>query len=268
MGVSLLLSSPLAGQLHRRTAVPHPPDSADLLLVGLGVGMDGDAVFPLSGLEGDLARLGTVTVAYGFAPGALLLLEGDVLRLLRIRRRDRPSVPLNPGVADGTTRDAGDFRLATVVRLVGDARGWSGGVRLEVKLPNSDEKRGIGLNTTDFLGGVFGSWAEGPWRVGADVGVGILEAPLETFEQDDVLTYRLEARRRLTGTPLQVALSAEGHANTRGNVPVGTEDRGAVRTRVELPVGDWRLDAGLGLGYAGISPGWSVEIGAARLLEP
>lgn len=229
--------------------------------------MDGDAVFPLSGLEGDLTRLGTVTVAYAYAPGALLLVEGDALRLLRIRGRDSSSVSLDPGVADGTTRDAGDFRLATVVRLLGRARGWSGGVRLEVKLPNSDEKRGIGLNTTDFLGGVFGSWGGGPWRIGADLGVAILEAPLETFEQDDVLTYRLEARHALPDAPLRVALSVEGRANTRGRIPVGAEDRGTAWTRVELPAGDWLVDAGLGLGYAGTSSGWSVEVGAARLLE-
>lgn len=266
---SLLLVSCLSGQLRRRGVIVTPPgDSAGRLLVGLGAGLDGDAVFPLSGLDGDLARLGSVTLAYVFAPGAVFEVKGDALRILDVDGRRRSAVPLDEDVSDGRTRDAGEVRVGTRFRLLGDARGLSGGLHLEVKLPTSDERRGIGLNTTDFFGNLYGSWGRGPWRVNAELGVGIMEAPLDRFVQDDVLSYGAEVLLRPRGTPLRLALSAEGWANTRRTVPLGTEDRGAAWTRAELLASDWILDAGLGLGYAGTSPEWSVELGIARLLEP
>lgn len=227
-----------------------------------------DAIFPLSGLEGDLARLGSVTVAYRFAPGAILLLEGDALRVLEVEMRGRSPVPLDPDVGDGRTRDAGEVLLGTLVRLLGDSPGLSGGLHLAVKLPTSDERRGIGLNTTDFFGSLYGSWARGGWRASGELGVGILEAPLESFVQDDVLSYRAEALYEVPGTPLRSSVSVVGIANVRRTVPLGNEDRGEAWTRLELLAGAWRLDAGLGLGYAGVSPGWSVEAGVARVLEP
>lgn len=266
MAASLLLSSPLSGQLRREGVVPYPADWPGRVLVGLGGGLSGDASFPLSGLRGRLARLGSVTLAYHFAPGAVFLVRGDAVRLLTVEERGPSAVPLDEGVDDGRTHDAGDFRLGTLFRVLGGADGVAAGLHLEVKLPNSDEMRGIGMNTTDVFGHVFGSWAGGPWRANAQVGVGILEAPLERFVQDDVLSYGAELLLEPPGASLRATVAAVGHANTRDRVPLGTEDRGTGWARLELLAGSWRADAGLGIGYAGTSPRWTVEIGAARVL--
>lgn len=236
------------------------------MLVGLGTGVAGDAFFPLSGLRGRLVRLGSVTLGYRYAPGAVFLVRGDALRLLSVEDRGPSAVPLDDEVEDGRTRDAGDFRLATLFRVLGGADGPVAGLHLEVKLPNSDERRGIGLNTTDFFGSVFGSWGRGAWRVNADLGIGILEAPLENFVQDDVLSYGLELLLEPSGAPLRLSLAAEGRANTRDRIPLGTEDRGTAWARLELLEEAWRADAGLGVGYAGISSAWTLEVGAARAL--
>lgn len=236
------------------------------MLVGLGGGLSGDASFPLSGLRGRLARLGSVTLAYNFAPGAVFLVRGDAVRMLTVEERGTSAVPLEEEVDDGRTHDAGDFRLGTLFRVLGGADGLAAGIHLEVKLPNSDEMRGIGMNTTDVFGLVFGSWAGGPWRANAEVGVGILEAPLESFVQDDVFSYGAELLLEPRGVPLRVTVAAQGHANTRDRVPLGTEDQGTAWARLELLAGAWRADTGLGLGYAGSSPGWTLEVGVARVL--
>lgn len=258
---------PLGAQLRRAPAVPYVPDGAGALLVGAGAGWDAGAEFPLSGLSGDLARLGQLTVAYSFAPGAVLHVEGDVLRVLEVEARGPSRVPLGPDVDDGVTRDAGDVRVGTLVRLVGDARGASAGVHLETKLPSSDERKGIGTNTTDVAGSVFGSWARGPVRITGEAGVAILEAPTEAFVQNDAVVYAVEALVRPADGPVGVALSARGRASTRGFVPEGTEDRGRARLRGEVRLGAWRLDAGVSAGYAGTSPDWGLEAGAARVVE-
>lgn len=262
------LAAPAAGQLRRAPDVPYVPDGAGRLLVGVGGGHELDARFPLSGLRGDLSRLGSVTVAYSFAPGAVVQVRGDAARRLAVESRGPSAVPLDEGVDDGVTHDVGDFRISTLFRLLGEARGPSAGLHLEVKLPNSDEERGLGLNTTDFLGSVFGSWGLGPFRLNSDVGIGILEAPTEAFVQNDVVVYAAELLYRPEGHPLALSLSARGRASTRGRIPLGTEDRGRLRLLGELRLGPWRLDAGVLAGYAGTSPDAGLEVGAARVLDP
>lgn len=265
--ILLALHAPAgASAQHRRSAaVPYVPDAPGELLVGLGGSLEDGALFPLSGLRGDLTRLGSVTVSYSFAPGAVFRIEGDVLRVLSVEGEERdPAVPLDEGVRDGTTHDAGDFRLSTLFRLFGEPDGLSGGLHLAVKLPNSDERAGIGLNTTDVFASAFGSWSTGPVRVNGDLGVGILEAPLERFVQDDVLTYAGEVLFRPEGWDVRLSASASGRANTRGLVPRGNEDRGRAELGVELTGDRWRADLGVRRGYAGLSPGWSIVAGVAR----
>lgn len=268
VSLAALAPAALSGQLRRAPDVPYAPDGAGRLLVGVGGGWASDAEFPLSGLAGDLARLGSVTVSYSFAPGAVLQIRGDAVRILDVESRGRPSVPLDEDVEDGTARDVGDVRLATLVRLLGDARGASAGLHLEVKLPNSDERSGIGTNTTDVAGSLFGSWARGPVRLNGDVGVAILEAPTEPFVQNDVIRYAAEALYRPRDGAMGLSLSARGRASTRDRVPVGTEDRGRVRLQAELRLGPWRADTGISAGYAGTSPAWGMEAGVARVLAP
>ena len=253
------------------------------LLLGAGAGWEPGSSFPLSGLRGDLYRLGTLTVAYAFADGAVLEVRGDAWRVLRVDGRGPSHVPLDPGVADGTTADAGDFRIASVVRLLGGARGPSAGVDVAVKLPNSKETRGIGLNTTDFEGSVFGSWGAEGLRATGELGIGILTAPLRTFIQDDVLLYAAEvvwtpggggggpaprpgdpARYGAPGVRLWLGIS--GRANTRNVVPVGLEDAGAARAGVEWRRSGWALDGSLAVGWAADSPDASLTAGVARTI--
>lgn len=258
-----------AAQGRRSAAVPYVPDAPGELLVGLGGSLEDGSFFPLSGLRGDLARLGTLTLSYSFAPGAVFRVRGDLLQVLSVEAREaEPAVPLDEGVADGITHDAGDFRLSTLFRLFGEPDGLSGGLHLAVKLPNSDEASGIGLNTTDVFASAFGSWSSGPWRVNGDLGVGILEAPLERFVQDDVLTYAAEVLYRPRGWDVRLVASASGWANTRGAVPRGNEDRGRAGLDLELSVERWRADVGVRRGYAGVSPDWSLVAGVARTFRP
>lgn len=267
-GVLLAVGAvPADAQLRRAADVPAVADRAGRLLLGAGVGISTDGVFPHSGLRGDLARLGEITVAYAFAPGALLYAEGAAVRILDVESRGPSAVPLDADVDDGVVRDAGDVRVGTVARLLGGPRGGSGGLRLEVTLPTSDERKGIGTNTTDVAGTVFGSWADGPVRLTGETGVAILEAPTEAFVQNDVVVYAAEALWRPAEAAVAISLSARGRASTRGHVPLGTEDRGRVRLRGEIRLGRWRMDAGVSAGYAGTSPDRGIEVGAARVLD-
>ncbi|MGH7540738.1 MAG: hypothetical protein ACRELC_07050, partial [Gemmatimonadota bacterium] len=189
------------------------------LLFGLGLTGELDARFPLAVLEGDRLGLGRLTLAYGVGDRALLEIRGDVRQLLWIDRAGAPLLPLDAGVADGHTADAGDFRIGLLVAPIGEARGFAAGGRLEVKLPNTNERRGIGQNTTDVLLAALGSYGAARWRATGSVGVGILEAPLESFEQNDVLAYALEGLVR-PAAGVRIGVGVQGRASTRDRVPV------------------------------------------------
>lgn len=225
------------------------------------------ARFPLSGLEGDLLVPARATLAFGLADRVVLELRWDAWRILEIDRRTESAVPLDPGVEDGRTADVGDARFGVLFAPLDGASGAALGGRIEVKLPNTSEKKGIGPNTTDLRLSILGSLGTRRWRLTADVGVGILEAPLEAFEQNDVAAYAAELLVRPSGR-VRISLGADGWASTRGRVPLGTEDRGEAGAGVELGLGPWLLDARLAAGYAGTSPDWTLEAGVGRLLGP
>lgn len=255
-------------QLRRDPAVQPVAEAArGELLAGVGVSYAADAGFPLSGLAGDVAAPAGLTLAYAPAAGVVLEVRGDLHRILSIEERGTSHVPLDEDVDDGTTADRGDFRVGVLARLAGRREGASAGLRLEVRLPNSDEGKGIGTNTTDFRAGILGSWGGGPWRLTGDVGVAILEAPLESFEQNDVLAYSGELLYRSRGGPLRLALSVDGRASTRDVVPVGTGDLGEARAGAELLAGAWRVDGAFSVGYAGSSPAWGLTAGVARVFR-
>jgi hypothetical protein len=273
LALALLLlgvAAPAGAQMRRDPAVPNASAArAGEFLLGAGLGWDGDRSFPLSGLRGDLLRVGTLTVAYAVADGVLLEVRGDAWHVLRIHGRGPSHVPLAPGVADGTTTDAGDFRIATVARLVGGATGPSAGVDVAVKLPNSQQSRGIGLNTTDFEGSAFGSWGGERVRVTGEVGIGILTAPLRTFIQDDVLLYGAELLwdpDGAGGLP-RLAIGVRGRANTRHVVPVGLEDEGTASVGLDWERGGWLVDGSVLAGYTADSPDFGVRVGIARILR-
>lgn len=260
----VLLPSVAVGQLRRDPAVqPLGEERPGTVLLGAGVGLAADGSFPLSGLRGDLFTPARLTVAWAPAPGVVLQLRGDAWRILSVEERGTARVPLDEAVDDGTTADAGDFRIGVLARVLGGVEGLSAGLDLEVTLPNSDETAGIGTNTTDVRLAVLGGYGRGPWRATGEVGVGILEAPLEPFEQNDVLAYAGELIRE-AGAGVRLFLGFRGRASTRGHVPVGTEDRGEVGAGVEVRAAGWRLDGGVSVGYAGTSPDWALTTGLAR----
>ncbi len=253
---ALLLATPwpAAAQLRRDPSVqPIAEARAGDLLIGLGASYGARQSFPLSGLTGDLLSLGRITFAYAPAEALVIELRGDLQNVLHISGRDSSHVDLQDGVADGTTNDFG----------VGGDSGLSGGIRVEVKLPNSNETKGIGTNTTDVRLSVLGSYGAGDLRLTGDLGIAILEAPLENFEQNDVVVYSAELLYRPRGGSWRLGLGIDGRAATRDRVLVGTEDLGEVRGIAEYGSGAWVLDLEGAVGYAGTSPDWAVRGGVS-----
>ncbi len=167
----------------------------------------------------------------------------------------------------GSASGAADFRAAVSFLLFGDDQGLAAGGRFEFNLPGSDESKGLGTNSLNIRFGVLGAFRRGPLVFTADVGLAVLEAPVDNFEQNDVLAYSAELLYSTPlDTPLRLYVGVDGRASIRSTVPPGTEDLGAARFGVDLRLGRWLLDAGGLVGYAGNSASWGLTGGVALLV--
>jgi hypothetical protein len=229
-------------------------------LLGVGVSFGTEQTFPLSGFQGDLLSAGQLTAAYAITDRAVLQAEWGGIRLLRIRQSGPSAVQLDDRTADGRTWDAADVRIALTWTPFALGDGLALGGWVAVELPNSEQGKGIGSNTTNALLGAVLSGQSDRLTVTGRLGLGILESPLRPFSQDDVVAYGLDALITATDR-LRLVASIAGRTNPRQSVSLGLEDTGAIRAGAEFRIDRWRFDAGVGRGFAHRSPRWQADIG-------
>ncbi|MBK9316293.1 MAG: transporter [Acidobacteria bacterium] len=238
----------------------------------VGLEFQTDRNFPLSGLNGDLTRLGIVAITIGLAPNVEVESGGVLQNYLSINRQYQPSaIPLQLSRATNSTHDWGDFYVATKIKLRRETRrGPALGYRFGAEMPNSNQARGIGINQTNFFATVIASKHFGRLHVFGNLGLGILTAPVDPFTQNDVLLYGLAATYTVNDRLTMVG-EVNGRYSTRNNTPLGTESDGAARLGARIRA------AGLMWDIAGIrglhhnSPRGGITFGVtyeAKLLEP
>ena len=233
--------------------------------VSAGVDFMQRARYPVSGLEGDLTRAGVIGIAIGLAPNVEIQIQGTAQNFLSINSRTASSIPLELAPTANSTHDTGDFMLWTKIKLRNESGNWpSVGFRFGVELPNSNQGTGIGLNQTNaygqlLLGKKFGQNA----RVNtfANLGIGIIGVPNQSFSQNDVLTYGFAGIVRLDKT-FSVVGEVNGRANTRpGTGPLGTESQGEARVGMQVRASGLRFDVAGIKGLTKFSPRSGVTVG-------
>jgi hypothetical protein len=149
-----------------------------------------DLEFPLSGLGGDLTSVAVLNIRMGVGKIAEVAVEGAVQNFLDVKSRGPSFVPNLQLTGANSTHDTGDFALSTKIRLMPES-----GVRPSLAfrfgliLPDSNQARGIGTNTTNVyaLGAVEKHIRK--LKLFGNAGVEILQAPNALFSQNDVLMY-------------------------------------------------------------------------------
>jgi hypothetical protein len=185
-----------------------------------------DQRFPLSGLRGDVTKLADTKLSFGLAPNVEFQIEWTVQNFLSIDRRGASAIPLRLGANSADTNDVGDARLWMKIKLRNEAGLVPAlGFRFGVELPNSNQARGIGTNTTNFFGMVTASkrFASNKLNVLGNLGLGIMTAPLDNFSQNDVLLYGLGGIYTLNDR-VNLVGEVNGYHSTRKHAPLGTED--------------------------------------------
>jgi hypothetical protein len=235
------------------------------LRIEAGIDFLQGARYPVSGLTGDLTRVGVIGVNIGLSPNVEFQIEGVAQNFLSINTRGASAIPLTLAPDVNSANDTGDFTLATKIKLRAETRrGPSLGFRFGVQLPNSNQGRGIGLNQTNAFGSIligkkFGR--DGRLNTFGNLGLAILTAPTVLFTQNDVITYGAAGIFRLN-KQFSVAGEVNGRVNTRpGDGPLGTESQAEARLGMQIRASGLRFDFAGIKGLTNFTPNSGVTIG-------
>ncbi len=210
-----------------------------------------DVSFPLSGLSGDLTSVAVMRTRLGVGRMVEIQMEGALRNFLDVKDRIAgPVVPMLTGA--NSTHDADDFTLATKFRLFGEAKNRPAlAFRFGFQIPNSNQVRGIGTNTSNLFAGIILQKHFGKLNLFGNLGVAILQSPTASFTQNDVLTY---GAAFLYPLHPRVTLAGEvfGRYSARDIGPglIGTESRSQARLGLQMFAGGFQWDLA---GIAGLT---------------
>ena len=249
-----------------RPLVTEDPETvpAGHILFEAGLDFMHNAIYPVSGLTGNLWRIGTLGFSFGVSPIAEIQLDGGLRNRLIITERD-PTAPL-AGMLDllggDTTSDFEDLTIGAKVRFVTEtATRPAMAIRFSTRLPNASNESGLGLDTTDFHFGLLVAKTVQSVRVAGNFGIGILPDPIRGDRQNDVLNYGLSVARAVANG-VEVVGELNGRLNTReGVAPVGTESRSMLRVGGRFTRGPVRVDGALLIGVTDQDPTWGFSTG-------
>jgi hypothetical protein len=225
------------------------------------------AKFPLSGINGDLTRVGDIRLKTGFAPNVEFQIEGVLQNYVAVNSRGVSAIPL--GFTGNSTNDFGDFTISTKIKIRNESRALPAlGFKVGFEMPNSNQGNGIGTNQINVFGKVllqkkFGSYVGRTPRLNlmGNLGIEIMTAPIERFTQNDLFLYGLAGIFRVTDH-VNIASEINGRMNTRkGSAPLGTESVGQFRIGTQVRASGLRFDAAAAFGLTKFSPKTGVIFG-------
>lgn len=245
-----------------------PAGSLDL---SIGVDFFQDAKFPLSGIKGDLTRVGDIRIRTGLASNVEMQIEGSIQNYVAINSRSASAIPLT--VIGNSTNDFDDFTVSAKIKLRNEGKLMPAlGLKFGYQMPNTNQALGIGTNqinifTKILLQKKFGNVVNKTPRFNAfgNLGLGIMTAPLERFTQNDLFLYGLAGIYRLSRN-VNILSEVNGRMNTRGGEPpLGTESNGQFRIGTQIKASSLRFDTAAAFGLTKFSPRSGIIFGVTYL---
>jgi hypothetical protein len=236
--------------------------------VAAGVDFLQNVKFPLSGLRGDLTRVGDIRIRTGFAPNVEFQVEGVLQNFLAINSQITPS-PIPLSLDGNSSNDAGDFIVSTKIKLKNETKTLPAiGFKVGFELPNSDQARGIGTNQINVFGKIllqkrFGKVTGKQPRINifGNLGIAIMTAPIERFTQNDLFLYGLAGIYKVNDR-INIVSEVNGRVNTRsGTAPLGTESVGQFRIGTQIRASGLRFDTAAIFGLTKFSPRTGITFG-------
>lgn len=264
----LTLITTCAAHAQQRPLITDDVDITPSGSIELSAGVDflQNAKFPLSGLKGDLTRIGDIRLKTGVAPNVELQIEGALQNYVAINSQSPSAIPLN--ITGNSTSDFEDFTISAKVKLLNETSKFPAlGLKFGFQMPNTDQARGIGTNQINIFSKVivqkrFGKRAgRTPLaNIYGNIGLGIMTAPLERFTQNDVVLYGLAGIFRVTDH-VNIASEVNGRWSTRSVTPLGTESVGQFRIGTQIRASGLRFDTAAVFGLTRYSPRTGLTFG-------
>jgi hypothetical protein len=247
----LVLARPAMAQQRPLLTEDPEPIGAGRILVEGGFDYIHDQQYPVSGLEGNMWRAPSIGLSFGISSIAEFQLDGGY-NFLKVNTRHTAPFSGLVNLDGDSTSDWEDTVVATKIRVLSEAAGHPAfALRVATKLPNAQNGRGIGLDTTDFHMAVLSAKTVQSVRIVGNVGVAILADPTNGARQNDVLTYSGSFARALTDRAEVVGEVSGRKSTRRGKAFPGTETRSILKIGTRYTTGSMRVDAGM---YVGLTP--------------
>ena len=227
-----------------------------LVLIEGGFDQQRRVFYPLSGLTGDLLRAPTLGISLGVSSIAEIQIDWSPYQRLSVNKRELAPLSSMLDFTGDRTSDIDDLVIGTKVRLVPEGSGHPAfAVRFATKLPNASNESGLGTDSMDFyVSGLVGKTIESV-RVVGNVGLGMLSDPIRGDQQNNVLTYGVSLARAVRqGLEVVGEINGRQSLNSADEVPVGTENRGAIRIGGRYTFRTVRLDSGVIVGLTSRDP--------------
>ena len=243
---------------------PLRTEDAELLPTGriraeIGVEFLQNQRYSLSGLEGDLTRVGVSSIQVGVGEYAEFKISGVIQDVLSVSSRtDQPPYP--PEFSGNSTSDFGDLILATKLKLAGEKKYRPAmAFKFAVELPNAKHGSGLGTDETEFYASLLFKKHFGRVGVLGDLGFAILGSPILEDRQTDPLTYGVA-----TIIPVHKGISLVAEVNGRQGPPrrLGNENKSQARAGIQFWTGKIRWDLGAVAGLTHYDPKSGVVVGA------
>lgn len=269
-GFLVVLASAVFAVGQQRPLITDDVDTTPQGSVEISAGVDflQNVKFPVSGLRGDLTRVGDIRIRTGFAPNVELQIEGTLQNFLAINSATIPSpIPLN--VNGNSTSDFDDFVVSAKIKLRNESKSLPAvGMKFGFQMPNTDQAKGIGTNQINIFTKIlvqkrFGKKAgRSPLaNIYGNLGLAVMTAPLASFTQNDVMLYGLAGIFRVNDH-INIASEVNGRLSTRrGPAPLGTESVGQFRIGTQVRASGLRFDTAAVFGLTRFSPHTGITFG-------
>ncbi len=258
IGIFCAAALPCRGQQR-----PFRTDDAEILGTGrvraeLGVEFLQGQRYSLSGLEGDLARLGVASLHVGVGEYAEFQISGVVQDFLSISNRSA-NPPIPPNVTGNSTNDFGDLVLASKLKLAPEKNLRPAlAFKFAVELPNAKHPKGLGTDQTEFFASILLTKRIGRAQVNGNVGFAILGNPVVLGRQTDPITYGLAL---ILPATRKLDLVAEINGRQGPAHRVGNENQSVVRAGLRVYTGSIRWDVAGIAGLQDYDPDSGVTVG-------
>ena len=219
----------------------------------VGFGYFNRARFPLSGLGGNEFSAFVNGLNFGLGPRSEFQMNLVGQNFLRVHEN-----------GSGWRNDWGDASLSTKIKIVDETPVLPIiSFRPTVVLPNSNDAKGIGTNSTQFFGNILVGKNAGRLFLFGNIGLGILTDTVRVRAQQDVLTYGVAAALPISP---KISLLSEwnGLKNPQDHPTPGGEDRGQVRLGLQIRVGGVRWDAAATAGLTRLDHRAGVVFGLTK----